>query len=167
MNTTLACMTVAVLAAMPPLPVHAATDRKIVHGSICQPENPADAAKLRYTGRGLHAKDADVELVCPIVRDSTSSGLSFVQARFQRSFDSDDQKVQGAFSIELLSCSDVASGNACRSITETGGLGENPTSAAFTVFGSLPMDKDRAFVIKTKLPKGAVLKSITYTEKVQ
>jgi hypothetical protein len=29
------------------------------------------------------------------------------------------------------------------------------------------MDKDRAFVIKTKLPKGAVLKSITYTEKVQ
>jgi hypothetical protein len=169
MKTTIACISFAVLAAMPPLPAHAATDRKILHGTICQPENPADAAQLRYTGRGLHALGADVQLVCPIVRDSTLSGLTFLQVRFQRGFGNEVVDFPGRkFRIEFLSCSDKDIGNACRSSgLHASDDGNNPTSAPITTFDGIPMDEDRAFSVKTTLPKGTVLKSITYVEKVK
>jgi hypothetical protein len=166
-KTTLTCLTLAMLSTLQAPPAQAATDRKIVHGSICQPENPADAAKLRYMGRGVYAKDADVQLVCPIVRDSTQSGLSFVQVRFQRGFDNDVVNFPGRkFRIEFLSCGDLDIGNACRSSgLHASDESNNPTSASIDDFAGLPMDDNRAFVIKTTLPKGTVLKSITYTEK--
>jgi hypothetical protein len=176
MKTTLACMTVAVLAAMPPLPAQAATDRKIVHGSICQPENPADATKLRYAGRGLHAKDADVQLVCPLVRDSTASGLSSVKVSFQRGFGNEIVNFDltgnhaDQFRFEFLSCgsSDGDIGNACDSSGNIYGSNlANPSNPTLDDFTGISMDENRAFVIKTTLPRGTVLKSITYTEKVQ
>ena len=169
MKTQLACMAIALLAALPPLPANAATDRKIVHGTICQPENPADTAKLRYTGRGLHAQSGDVQLVCPIVRDSTASSLVSVKVRFQRGFDNEVVNIPGGkFRIEFLSCDDLGFGNSCRSSgLHASDDANNPTSAGVDNFSGIPMDEDRAFVIKTTLPKGTVLKSITYTEKVK
>lgn len=167
MKTILACMTVAVLAAMPPLPAHATTDRKLVHGSICQPENPADAENLRYSGRGLHAKDADVQLVCPLVRDSTASGLSSVVVSFQRGFGA-EIAFNGQFRFEFFSCSEDGLGNACDSNGTTSGSSDaNPSHPTKTDFTGISMDDSRAFVIKTTLPRGTVLKSIAYTEKVQ
>lgn len=172
----LACITVALLAAQPPLAAQAATDRKIVHGPICQPERPADATKLRYTGRGVLAKDADVELVCPIVRDSTLNGLKSVTVSFKRGFGTEsidefnptnDPKRQGQFHIEFLSCGDLDTANACSSSGPNFGSSENPSHPNVTNFSGIPMDDEREFVIKTTLPRGTVLNRISFTENLK
>lgn len=159
--------TLAALVTLAALPAVAATDTKILPGAICQPNNPADLNNLRYWGRGVEAVGKDVELVCPIVRDSTLSGLKRVEVRFQRGF---DQAVvfNGVFHLEFLSCSDEKFANPCfvSKKHESPSGGNNPTSASMDGFDGVPMGSDRSFSIKTVLPRGTLLKSVRYTEKV-
>jgi hypothetical protein len=155
----------------------AETDKKIVGGSACQAQEPKDRDHLRYAARGIEALDRDVEITCPIVRDSTKSAINFVDARYQRGFDmppqgSDDNQFMGVFKGELWSCSNGAAGfSECQRAKGDSGEDIHPnTNRAFSVnidAKHLPHDENRYFVYKTTLPKFAVLKSITYQEQVQ
>ncbi|MBM3793149.1 MAG: hypothetical protein FJW31_03580 [Acidobacteria bacterium] len=147
----------------------AQTDRKIVSGLVCQPENPEDRANLHYFARGVHARNKAVLINCPITRDSTLSGLKFFQARYQRGFEpppqgqSGDQFV-GEFTGTLFSCSDKERGNPCVGINVRSDRSNDPTSAAATVI-DLPHEDARYYVFKTLLRKNAILKSLYYIKK--
>lgn len=151
----------------------AETDRKIVSGIVCQAEHPDDRAHLHYFARGVQARGKDVKINCPILRDSTLSAMKFMDIRYQRAFDvGDKQAFSGIFTGELFSCSDVANSSICKGVKFTSNVKNKdeffasavPDDADLT--RDLPHDDNRVFVYKTVLPKGTLLKSIRYTEKV-
>ncbi len=163
-----------------------ATDKKIISGSICQPERPADRANLEYFARGLRAIGKDVELVCPIVRDSTLSKINFVEVRYQRDFlkfkpgscdakhPKDDHlppnyKDTCLFHGEFWSCSNGEPGEAdCKKKDGLSPIGaaNDPTSVKIGT-ENLPHDEDNYYVYKTTLPKDTLLKSLTYQEETK
>jgi hypothetical protein len=153
----------------------AETDKKILSGAACQAQDPKERDKLKYFARGVQAFDQDVDITCPIIRDSTGTqGINWIDVRYQRGFNippqgSDKDQFMGDFTGSLWSCSNVAAGNAeCKGIDgQSHGHPDTtrPTSVHIETKG-LPHDENRYYVYKTTLPKFAILKSITYQERV-
>lgn len=146
-----------------------ASDKKIVGGGVCQPENPQeDSANLRYFARGVQAIGKDVLVNCYITRDNSASKLRSIDVRYQRSFDPIPQgqpKFSGTFTGTIFSCGNLDIGNPCTGKSgESPPGGNDPTSVFITVGNALPHDANRYYVYKSKIPAGTVLKSLTYIE---
>jgi hypothetical protein len=145
-----------------------ASDKKIVGGGVCQPENPQDSANLRYFARGVQAIGKDVLVNCYITRDNSASKLRSINVRYQRSFDPIPQgqpKFSGTFTGTIFSCGNLEIGNPCTGKSgESPPGGNDPTSVSITVGNALPHDDNRYYVYKSKIPEGTVLKSLTYVE---
>ncbi len=145
------------------------TDRKILSGTVCQAEKAQDHENLRYMARGVQAIGKDVEVVCPITRDSSESKIQFVDVRYQRGSALPVQgqpsgQFKGKFKGEFFTCSNLANGNAqCASADADSSATNDPTSVHIET-GHLPHTQDNYYAYKSVIPKEAILKSITYVE---
>jgi hypothetical protein len=61
-----------------------ADDGKIISSAICQAMTPNGAEHLRHLGLSLQAVEADVTVLCPIVRDSMGGRMKWVDVRHRR-----------------------------------------------------------------------------------
>jgi hypothetical protein len=161
-------------------PAAASTDSKIVSGTICQPDRAEDAKFLRYLARGLHADISDltkeVNLTCPLLRDSTLSKLVRVELRFARGFTAPTHGqthslFTGPFEATLLNCSETELiNNPCAESTHRSPKSfdqEVERTVPLIFEGShLPKGQDGTYSVKLKLPKGTVLRTIRYKEDV-
>jgi hypothetical protein len=165
-------------------PASASTDSKIVSGTVCQPDRPADAEFLRYLARGLFADIPDspknhgvteIAVTCPLLRDSTLSSLARVEVRFARGIQQPPQGQPhslfvGPFTGKLLSCSETQINNPCNESEHSSPKDFNAevTRAVPLIFegSTLPKANDGTYSFKTTLPKGTLLRSIRYKEKV-
>lgn len=144
------------------------TDKKIVSGTICQPQDPEDRANLRYFARGVQAINKDVTVVCPIVRDSTQNRINWVDVRYQRGFDITPQgklpEFTGKFKGNLFSCGNLDAGSSSCKMEDGASDSSNDPTSVHIETKNLPHSDTRYYVFKSELPKGTVLKSITYQE---
>jgi hypothetical protein len=151
------------------------TGTKIVSGAVCQAQDPQDRANLRYFARGVQAVNKDVQIICPITRDSTLSAIKRVEVRYQRGMElppqgSNKDQFIGQFEGSFFSCSNRDPGNAC--VEKSGRSGEHSTGDT-TKATSVSIDTsglkhdDHYYVYKAVLPEFAILKSITYVEQVK
>lgn len=170
------CCALAVLASLASLssPADAGTDRKLVSGLVCTAENHGDRDKLRYLARGVVAT-AEVTVLCPLLRDSTLSGLKSLQVNFQRGL---KQTPQGQspdggsapFQGRLYACSStehVSAANepvSCPSVTASSDPSRLVEDLDF-INPALPLGEGQIYVFRVTLFKNTILKSLVYTEK--
>jgi hypothetical protein len=151
----------------------AETDRKIVSALVCQPADPTDRENLQYSARGVvNIGKKDIELNCPIIRDSTASALDIVEVFYQRSLSKPnrpDWKFLSPFEGKLISCAALGDKpNSCDEVTRS----SSKNSVQFVAKVEfdpieLPHGNTQYYVYKTQLPPTTVLRAIIYTEKVK
>ncbi len=166
------CALLAAAAAATATPALAGTDRKIVSATLCQPEHPSDRDNVRYMARGVQAVGKDVMITCPLLRDSTLSGIKSLTASFQRGTAAPvlGTPLPGgnrAFEGMLFSCSmlDFVTAQAgCDTAKGSSDAGQMPVHSLSINGSALAHGDKRYYAFKVKLFDGTVLKSLTYTE---
>lgn len=152
-------------------PAMSGTDRKILSGTVCQPREPHDHMNLRYRPGGLEALK-DVEVVCPITRDSTENDIKFVDVRYQRGSSipvpgQPNNQFKGKFKGKFVAASNLAAGNAESETADAESSATGDPTSVHIETGHLPSTENHFYTYTAVIPKGAILKSITYVEETR
>lgn len=135
-----------------------ADDEKLISSAICQAMTPTGAAHLRHNGSSLEAKDVPVTVICPVIRDSVTGRLKWVEVRHLRPSGAAGQQVAG----KVYSC-DAAHGG-CSETSEAHTDNSNEFTSVFVDASNLPSGRDRYFYYHSVLPVNWKIVSFGYLE---
>lgn len=136
----------------------AAADEKMAASAMCHASTPNGAKYLVHNGSSLEATDADVTIVCPILRDNLSGALQWVDVRHLRPNGGAGQQVSG----RVYSCDSTYGG--CWQTDEASSDNGNTYTSVFADTSGLPAGASHYFYYRSVLPKGWKLISIRYRE---